>query len=134
MVKAAIDKIKDIINNVKLQLPKIKLPHFSVSGGQAPWGIGGKGSLPHFSVDWRAEGGIFDAASIIGYGVGEKGAEAIVPLDKFWDRLDRIAENASGETNITMYVQAAPGMNTRELAAEVERRLIDSTNRRRMAW
>ena len=135
-VKAAIDKIKSIVSGVKLELPHFKLPHFSVSGGQAPFGIGGKGSLPHFSVDWRAKGGIFDSESIIGYGVGEKGAEAIVPLDRFWNKLDKIADNSSsGDTNnITINVQASPGMNTRELAAEVERRLINSTNRRRLAW
>lgn len=135
-VKAAIDKIKSIVSGVKLELPHFKLPHFHLSGGQAPFGLGGKGSLPHFSVDWYAKGGIFNSDSIIGYGVGEKGAEAIVPLDKFWNKLDRIADNSSGgdTNNITINVQAAPGMNTKELAAEVERRLINSTNRRRLAW
>lgn len=135
-VKAAIDKIKSIVGGVKLELPHFKLPHFHLSGGQAPFGLGGKGSLPHFSVDWYAKGGIFNSDSIIGYGVGEKGAEAIVPLDRFWNKLDRIADNSSnGDTNnITINVQAAPGMNTKELAAEVERRLINSTNRRRLAW
>lgn len=135
-VKAAIDKIKSIVGGVKLELPHFKLPHFHLSGGQAPFGLGGKGSLPHFSVDWYAKGGIFNSDSIIGYGVGEKGAEAIVPLDRFWNKLDRIADNSSsGDTNnITINVQASPGMNTKELAAEVERRLINSTNRRRLAW
>lgn len=134
MVKAAIDKIKDIINNVKLQLPKIKLPHFSVSGGQAPWGIGGKGSLPHFSVDWRAEGGIFDAASIIGYGVGEKGAEAIIPLDKFWNKLDKIAETDRRPIQVNNYIYASPGMDVKQLANEVEKRMISKVNRERLAW
>ena len=135
-VKAAIDKIKSIVGGVKLELPHFKLPHFHLSGGKAPFGLGGKGSLPHFSVDWYAKGGIFNSDSIIGYGVGEKGAEAIVPLDKFWNKLDRIADSASGgdTNNITINVQASPGMNTKDLAAEVERRLINSTNRRRMAW
>lgn len=135
-VKAAIDKIKSIVGGVKLELPHFKLPHFHLSGGQAPFGLGGKGSLPHFSVDWHAKGGIFNSDSIIGYGVGEKGAEAIVPLDRFWNKLDRIADNSSsGDTNnITINVQAAPGMDTKALAAEVERRLINSTNRRRLAW
>lgn len=33
-------------------LPKIKLPHFSVNGGTPPYGLGGVGSLPSFSVRW----------------------------------------------------------------------------------
>lgn len=133
-IKKAIKKIKETINNVKLSLPKIKLPHFSVKGGEAPFGIGGKGSLPKFSVEWKKEGGIFDTDTIIGYGVGEAGAEAIVPLDRFWKEMDEIKNAASGPTQITINVQAAPGMNTRELAAEVERRMINTVNRRRLAW
>lgn len=133
-VTKAIAKIKETINKVKLKLPHFDLPHFSVSGGKAPFGIGGKGSLPSFKVVWNKEGGIFDADAIIGYGVGEAGAEAIVPLDKFWNKMDRIADNVSGETNITINVHAAPGMSAKELAMEVERRLIDNTKRRRMAW
>ena len=35
-------------------------------------------SVPKFSVDWYATGGIFTGASVIG--VGEAGDEAVVPL------------------------------------------------------
>ena len=30
----------------------LKLPHFSVSGGKFPFGVGGKGSLPKWGVSW----------------------------------------------------------------------------------
>lgn len=33
-------------------LPKLKLPKISVNGGEAPYGIGGKGHLPSFSISW----------------------------------------------------------------------------------
>ena len=65
---------------------KLKLPHLSVSGGKAPFGIGGKGKLPSFNVSWYKEGGIVDGATLIG--AGEAGAEGIVPLTPFWNRLD----------------------------------------------
>ena len=64
----------------------IKLPHISVSGGVAPYGIGGQGSLPKFSVDWYANGGILTSPTIFGMqnghllGGGEAGAEAVLPL------------------------------------------------------
>ena len=61
--------------NFHWSLPPLKLPHISVSGGEAPFGIGGKGSLPHFSIAWYAKGGIAQNAAI----VGEAGDEAIVP-------------------------------------------------------
>ena len=130
-VEKAIGKIKDIINNAKLKLPHFKLPHFKISKGELPWGIGGKGKAPSISVDWHAKGGIFDSASIIG--VGEKGPEAVVPLDTLWDKLDKIADN-NGAPQIVINIQATPGMDVNALAAEVERRLINSTNRRRLAW
>lgn len=127
-VKAAIAKIKSIINGAKLSLPHFKLPHFNISGGKLPWGIGGKGTPPRISVDWYAQGGIFDRASIIG--VGEAGSEAVVPLDRFWKTLEGMS---TGETNIVINVNGA-NRDPREIAEEVKRVLIRETNQRRLAW
>lgn len=76
-VSEIIQKIKDLFN-IDLKLD-IKLPHISVNGGVAPFGIGGKGSLPSFDVQWYDNGGIFDSPSIIG--VGEKRPEFVGALD-----------------------------------------------------
>lgn len=131
IVKNAINKIKSIINGAKLQLPHFKLPHFVISSGKLPWGIGGKGTPPKISVKWYAEGGIFDAASLIG--VGEAGPEAVVPLNKFWDKLDRIAEGANAAP-IVVNVYGSPNMDVNELAAAVERRLAIMQKQRELAW
>lgn len=56
----------------------LQLPHFEVTAGVAPYGLGGKGTKPGFNVRWYAQGGIFDAPSLVG--VGEAGREAIIPL------------------------------------------------------
>ena len=90
-VQAAINRISSIIRGVKLQLPHINLPHFSVSGGKFPYGIGGKGSMPKFSVSWYARGGYFDQPTLLA-GVGEKGGEFVWPsyapyLDRYADAL-----------------------------------------------
>lgn len=76
-VKGIIQKIKDLFD-ISLKLD-IKLPHISVSGGEAPYGIGGKGKLPSFSVEWYDKGGIFNSPTIIG--VGEKRPEFVGALD-----------------------------------------------------
>ena len=98
---------KSIINGAKLQLPKFKLPHFNINGGKLPWGIGGKGSKPSISVSWYAKGGIFDDASLIG--IGEKGPEAVVPLDPFWKRMDDLEKARASTYNnqITVNVNGA---------------------------
>lgn len=96
IVSKAIDKIKGFFN-FKWELPKIKLPHFKISGKfslDPP-------SIPKFSVDWYQKGGVFDNPTLFGYGngmiggLGENGAEAIVPLEKNTYWLDRIADMLS---------------------------------------
>ena len=102
--KKAVDKIKSFFPiNVGKIMSNLKLPKFSVSGGKAPFGIGGKGSLPKFNVVWNAEGAIVDGATLIG--AGEAGREAIVPLDPFWKRLDQM--KGGNTINITMNVDGA---------------------------
>ena len=86
-VKGVIDKIKGFF---PLKIGKIfsnlKIPKISVSGGKAPFGIAGKGSLPSFSVKWNAQGGILTKPTIFGMsgntllGGGEAGDEAIAPI------------------------------------------------------
>ena len=75
-VSSAIQSIKDAFN-VTLSFPHIKLPHFRITGGEVPWGIGGKGTAPSIAIDWYAKGGFVDGATLIG--VGEQGAEMVWP-------------------------------------------------------
>lgn len=75
-VKGFIDNIKGVLNTT-LDFPHIKVPHFHISGGEIPWGIGGKGTAPSVSVEWYAKGGMVSDATLIG--AGEKGAELIWP-------------------------------------------------------
>lgn len=53
-IKGIVDKIKGIFN-FKWSLPHLNLPHIKVTGGKAPYGIGGKGSLPKFNIEWYAK-------------------------------------------------------------------------------
>lgn len=81
---------------------KIKLPHLSVSGGVAPYGIGGQGSLPKFDVDWYANGGILTQPTIFGMsgghflGGGEAGAEAVLPLSNLQEMITNGMTSAMG--------------------------------------
>ena len=125
-IKSAIDKIKSIISGAKLQLPHFKLPHFKIDGGELPWGIGGQGKAPSISVDWYKEGGIFNRPSLIG--VGEAGAEAVLPIEKLKDWMQEM------NGGITINVYASEGMNVNELAIEIERRLAMMQKRRAGAW
>lgn len=106
-VSSAINTISGIISGVKLQLPRIALPHFNVSGGSFPWGIGGEGSPPKFSVDWYARGGILTSPTIFGWngdhllGGGEAGHEAVLPIDTLQAYIDAAFQrNLGGERGL----------------------------------
>jgi tape measure domain-containing protein len=71
-----ISAIKGAFSRMKITIPKPRLPRISVSMRKGVMGI----PYPDFDVSWRAKGGIFTGASIIG--VGEKGDEAVVPLSQ----------------------------------------------------
>lgn len=131
-ILTAIQKIKDVFSNLKLKLPEFKLPRFSITGGKAPFGIGGKGSLPKFEVHWNAEGAIFRHPTIL-QGVGEAGPEAVVPLNTLWNKLDKIADGTGGG-GVTINVYGSPNMSVTELAEEVEKRMTRALNQKRRAW
>lgn len=135
-IQNAIDKAKSIVDKVKSWFPikignifsGLKLPHFSISWATKDFGKLGSVNYPTgLNVDWYKTGGIFDSPSVIG--VGEAGAEAVVPLDKFWDKLDHL----HGETNVVININGA-NKDPREIAEEVKRALIRETNQRRLAW
>lgn len=104
-VSDAINKIKAIFSGLKLTLPHFALPHFSVSGGKFPWGIGGEGSAPSFKVDWYARGGFFDEPTVFLPGVGERGTELAWPgyepyFSKYAQGIaDAMPQGGSGITN-----------------------------------
>ena len=101
-IKGMIDKIKGFFH-FSVSAPHIPLPHFSIS--PAGWKVGDliKGKIPSLSVKWYAKGGIMEEPTL--FGGGEKGAEAIVPLDPFWKKLDQMS---TGNTfNITMNVDGS---------------------------
>lgn len=62
IVKNAVTLLKNALK-FEWSLPKLKLPHISVTGGVAPYGIGGKGSLPRFSIEWYKKA--YDNAMIL---------------------------------------------------------------------
>nr|DAM78458.1 MAG TPA: minor tail protein [Caudoviricetes sp.] len=97
VVTSALSRIRNAFN-FHWSLPHLNLPHISVSGGVAPFGIGGKGSLPHFSIQWYKTGGIMTNPTVFGINGsslmagGEAGAEAILPLSEFYNRLNNILD------------------------------------------
>lgn len=129
-VRDAIDKIKSYFN-FSWSLPSLKLPHFSISG----WFSLDPQSVPHFSVDWYKQGGIMTRPTVFGMNGsslmagGEAGAEAILPLKGFYDKLSAMLDDRMGVLGDTTYapvfnVYTQPGQNTREVAEMLQRQFV----------
>lgn len=131
-IKKIVDKIKNLFSGLSISLPKIKLPHFSID--PPGWKISDllKGELPKLGIQWYKNGAIFTKPTLLngGNGVGEAGAEAVLPLKKLWEEMDRRFEN----TGNTFNIYGAEGQSPKEIAEEVAKILIADTKRRTQAW
>lgn len=124
IIRGAISRIKSILSG-HISLPKIKLPHFKITGKLSL----NPPQVPKLSIDWYKNGGIFTKPTIAG--LGEAGPEGIIPLDKLWKKMDAIAA-ATGSTTINVY--GTSGMNTNQLADKVIQKLVALQRQREKAW
>lgn len=110
-VKNIIDSIKGFFK-FEWSLPKLKVPKFAIT--PSGWQIGDllQGVIPKLGITWNARGGVFDKPTLFNYGnslqgLGENGAEAVVPLENNLEWLDKLATMLSqrmGSTPIVLQV------------------------------
>jgi len=111
IVSGAINKIKSIMN-FSWSLPKLKLPHISISGSFSLT----PPSVPHFGIDWYKkamdDGMIMNQPTIFGYNAksnqflagGEAGSETVVGTQNLMDMIQEAVNNAgsgSGDSEAT---------------------------------
>lgn len=107
-VKNVIDAIKGFFN-FEWSLPKLKMPKVEIKGKFSLSPL----EVPKFSISWNKLGGIFDKPTLFNYGgslqgIGEDGAEAVVPLENNLGWLNKLADmlgdRLGGNTPITLTV------------------------------
>lgn len=112
-----VEKIKGLLK-FKWEWPKVKMPSLSVTWSDSPAWLAtaaklvGLDGVPNFKLNWNAMGGVFDKPTVFSYGnslqgIGESGAEAVVPLENNLGWLDKLATMLSermGNTPIVLQV------------------------------
>lgn len=108
-IESAKSTVRGIINKIKglfpLKVGKIfsglKIPKINVSGGKAPFGIGGKGSIPKINVSWHAKAMdqpyMFSGATL--FGAGETGDEMLYGRTALMRDIGEAVGNRGGVTN-----------------------------------
>lgn len=105
-VKSVVDAITGFFSGMKLSLPHIKLPHFSITGKLSI----SPPSVPHLSIDWYKEGGIMARPTVFGMNGsslmagGEAGQEAILPLAGFYKNLEAILSDRLDMSGMEKYL------------------------------
>ena len=158
-LEEAREKVKTVIEKIKGFFPfkvgklfdNLKIPKISVSGGEAPFGIAGKGKLPSFSVKWNAQGGILTKPTIFGMagntllGGGEAGHEAVAPIDLLQDYIRAAVQARDNDIidtlieqnrmlisflqkNMPQHVRLDSGAVVGELIPAIDMRLSDRWN------
>ncbi len=108
-------------------LPHLNLPHLSVSGGKAPFGIGGKGSLPSFHISWYKKAMespyVFSDATL--FGAGEAGDEMLYGRSRLMSDIKEATQGTKNDVTINVTVNGAdnPEEWGRRMASELRRQV-----------
>lgn len=139
-IESAINFIKGLFD-FEWSLPDLKVPHFSLDGGEAPWGLGGMGRFPSLNIEWYAKAmrngmrltspTIFGAAGGKLLGGGEVGNEWVVGESSLFRMIRSAVGSAVGYLpgagsrsisigDTTFIINAQPGQDVEEIANVVD--------------
>ncbi len=127
-IQSKVDWLKGIFD-FKWSLPKIKMPKFTVTWDKGGFlaKVGeylGLPGVPKLSVTWLAKGGILTKPTLFGFGGGEAGREAVLPLDSNTGWIDELAAKLGGGGDGPMIIQVMVGGN------KILEEIIDAAERK----
>lgn len=122
-IKGIVDSIKGFFSNMKISLPNIKLPHIKITGKLSL----NPPEVPKLSIEWYKDGAIFTKPTIFptasGFkGVGEAGAEAVLPIDKLEGYIANAIDKAQNVVNFDTLAAAIADLANRPVALNINGR------------
>jgi hypothetical protein len=142
-IRSALDAVKGFFSGLKLELPHIKLPHFSISGSFSL----NPPSIPHISVEWYKKAYttpvLLNSPTIFGYNAGSllgggdgNGAEVVSGAGKLMammkDAVSSVVNNTrtTNMGGLTINVYPSAGMDEEALAEKVAELIQDDIDRK----
>ena len=141
-ISAAVNKVKEIFGSIADKVSEvwgkikgiIKAPKIVQKGTVSIAGV--STPIPKLGLEWNAKGGIMTRPTMFGMNGGfpmvggESGAEAILPLDRFWNTLQNYMKPVSAnekpsiinQINVTVY---SNGEDDDTLANKVAKRIVE---------
>lgn len=121
-VSNAIEAIKGFFN-FSWSLPPLKLPHISISGQFSLTPL----QVPRFSISWYKDGAIFEKPTLFNTpyglkGVGEAGAEAVLPIDKLEGYVANAIEKSMTVVNMESLANAIADLASRPISMNINGR------------
>ena len=101
-VSNGLNAISGFFRGLHLELPKIKLPHFSISGSFSL----NPPSIPHIGIEWYANGGVLMNPTIFGMNGnkamagGEAGPEAVAPVSTLTGYISDAVNNSKSDDEL----------------------------------
>lgn len=127
-VKGIIDKIKGLFPlSIGKIFSNLKIPHISISGGKAPFGIGGLGKKPSISVSWHDKAMenpyLFSNATL--FGAGETGDEVLYGRRALMRDIAEAKGNNGNTYNVTLNATSdeSPEQYAQRFARELRRQV-----------
>lgn len=131
LVTGAIEKIKGLFPLNIGKIMKLKIPHITIDGGEAPYGLGGLGRKPHIGVEWYAKAMqnpyLFTAPTVMQtpygmIGAGEAGNELMYGHDALMRDI-ATAQAANNETLVNgVYHAMVAALDNADLKVVIGRR------------
>ncbi len=125
-IRGIVDSIKGFFSGMKLNLPKIKLPHFKITGKLSL----SPPSVPKLKIDWYKDGGIMMKPTIFGMNGsslmagGEAGPEAILPIDRLQGYISGAIEKSVQTVNLQTLADSIEALADRPVIVKVNDRAI----------
>ena len=138
-IEAAKEKVTGVMDKIKGIFPlsigrifsNLKIPHINISGGKAPFGIGGMGTKPSISVSWykKAMGNPYLFSNATLFGAGEAGDEVLYGRERLMKDISAAVDSGKGrgDVNINLNYDASDD------ATDMLRDLVRGVKRYRMA-